>query len=215
MCELIDSIRERDPARPDFWEVVLAYAGYHAVLWHRAAHWLHGRGLKSPARLVSHLGRFFTGIEIHPAAQIGKNLFIDHGMGVVIGETAVIGDNVTLYHGVTLGGRGKSTGGRRHPVVEEGAVIGAGAQVLGGITIGRNAKIGANAVVTADVPADATAVGIPARIICAESGEGAYYGLPPGAGSFDPLGEEFERMKADLERLKKAAGMEDLDDSAQ
>ncbi len=160
--ELGRSIRARDPARPSWFETIFCYAGLHAVLWHRLAHWLWRRGSRGAGRLVSHLSRFLTGIEIHPGAQIGRRLFIDHGMGVVIGETAEIADDVLMYHGVTLGGLCGSPG-KRHPTIEAGVLIGAGAQVLGPITIGKGARIGANAVVTRDVLAECTVVGIPAR----------------------------------------------------
>ena len=162
--EDIQSVFNRDPAARTFWEVLTCYPGVHAVTMHRLAHWLWTRGLHWLGRLVSHLGRFFTGIEIHPGASIGRRLFIDHGMGVVIGETAVIGDDVTLYHGVTLGGTSWNKG-KRHPTLEDGVVIGAGAQVLGPITIGASAKVGSNAVVVKSVPSGATAVGNPARVI--------------------------------------------------
>lgn len=155
---------ERDPAARTTWEIITTYPGVHALLLHRFSHWLWNLRLRWLARFSSHLGRFLTGIEIHPGATIGRRVFIDHGMGVVIGETAVIGDDCTLYHGVTLGGTSWKKG-KRHPTLERGVVIGAGAKVLGPITVGANAKIGSNAVVVKDVPADATAVGIPARIL--------------------------------------------------
>jgi len=162
--EDIRSVFERDPAARTSWEVLTCYPGVHAMIAYRLAHWLWGHQLRWLGRFVSHLGRFFSGIEIHPGATIGRRFFIDHGMGVVIGETAVIGDDVTLYHGVTLGGTSWNKG-RRHPTLESGVVIGAGAQVLGPITVGARAKVGSNAVVVKDVPAGTTAVGNPARII--------------------------------------------------
>ena len=162
--EDIQSVFDRDPAARTFWEVLTCYPGVHAMLCHRLAHWLWTHRLYWLGRAVSHLGRFFTGIEIHPGAVVGRRFFIDHGMGVVIGETAVIGDDVTLYHGVTLGGTSWHKG-RRHPTLENGVVVGAGAKVLGPITVGAAAKVGSNAVVIKDVPAGATAVGNPARII--------------------------------------------------
>lgn len=165
--EDIRSVFDRDPAARTAWEVLTCYPGVHAILLHRLAHWLWGLQLRWLGRLVSHLARFFTGIEIHPGATIGRRFFIDHGMGVVIGETAIVGDDVTLYHGVTLGGT-SWTKGRRHPTIENGVVIGAGAKVLGPITIGAGAKVGSNAVVVKDVPAGKTAVGNPARIIDGE-----------------------------------------------
>ncbi len=162
--EDIACVFDRDPAARTTWEVLTCYPGLHALVIHRFSHWLWGHGLKWLARLNSHFARWITGIEIHPGATIGRRFFIDHGMGVVIGETAVIGDDCTLYHGVTLGGTSWSKG-KRHPTLERGVVIGAGAKVLGPITLGEEAKIGSNAVVVRDVPARATAVGIPARII--------------------------------------------------
>jgi len=162
--EDIQSVFDRDPAARTAWEVLTCYPGVHAMVAHRHAHWLWTHRLRWLGRALSHLARFLTGIEIHPGAQIGRRLFIDHGMGVVIGETAIIGDDVTLYHGVTLGGTSWSKG-RRHPTLEEGVVVGAGAKVLGPITVGARAKVGSNAVVVKDVPAGATAVGNPARII--------------------------------------------------
>jgi len=162
--EDIQSVFDRDPAARTSWEVLTCYPGIHAMVMHRLAHWLWGHQLHWLGRFVSHLARFFSGIEIHPGATIGRRFFIDHGMGVVIGETAVIGDDVTLYHGVTLGGTSWNKG-RRHPTLGDGVVIGAGAQVLGPITVGARAKVGSNAVVVKDVPPGATAVGNPARII--------------------------------------------------
>ncbi|WP_138206937.1 serine O-acetyltransferase EpsC [Haloimpatiens lingqiaonensis] len=155
---------DKDPAARNMVEVFFLYPSIHAVIHYRIAHFLYKKRFFFLARFLSQLSRFFTGIEIHPGATIGKGLFIDHGMGVVIGETAEIGDNVTLYHGVTLGGTGKDKG-KRHPTVEDNVTIGSGAKVLGPILIGEDAKIGANAVVLKDIPKGATAVGIPARII--------------------------------------------------
>lgn len=162
--EDISIVFDRDPAARTHWEVLTTYPGVHALIIHRLSHWFWHIKLYWLGRMLSHLGRWLTGIEIHPGATIGRRVFIDHGMGVVIGETAVIGDDCTLYHGVTLGGTSWNRG-KRHPTLEEGVVIGAGAKVLGPITIGKNAKIGSNAVVVKDVPENATAVGIPARIL--------------------------------------------------
>ncbi len=162
--EDIACVFDRDPAARNTWEVLTCYPGLHALVTHRFTHWLWGHGLKWLARWISHFSRWLTGIEIHPGATIGRRFFIDHGMGVVIGETAVIHDDCTLYHGVTLGGTSWNKG-KRHPTLERGVVIGAGAKVLGPITLGVEAKVGSNAVVVRDVPAGATAVGIPARII--------------------------------------------------
>ncbi len=166
--EDIASVFERDPAARSVLEVLTCYPGFHALQLHRFSHWLWGAGLRLPARFCSHMGRWLTGIEIHPGATIGRRVFIDHGMGVVIGETAVIGEDCTLYHGVTLGGTSWNKG-KRHPTLGKGVVIGAGAKVLGPILVGDGAKIGSNAVVVRDVPAAATAVGIPARIILDEA----------------------------------------------
>jgi serine O-acetyltransferase len=168
--EDILSVFDRDPAARTSWEVLTCYPGVHALILYRLAHWLWGKRWRWLGRFVSHFARFISGIEIHPGATIGRRFFIDHGMGVVIGETAVIGDDVTLYHGVTLGGT-SWTKGRRHPTVENGVVIGAGAQVLGPITIGARAKVGSNAVVVKNVPAGTTAVGNPARIIDTEQAQ--------------------------------------------
>jgi len=162
--EDISVVFERDPAARTHWEVLTTYPGVHALLIHRVSHWIWRKRFYWLARFNSHIARWMTGIEIHPGATIGRRVFIDHGMGVVIGETAVIGDDCTLYHGVTLGGTSWNKG-KRHPTLEQGVVIGAGAKVLGPIVIGRGAKIGSNAVVVKDVPAEATAVGIPARIL--------------------------------------------------
>ncbi|PPC80048.1 MAG: serine O-acetyltransferase [Methylotenera sp.] len=162
--EDISIVFERDPAARTHWEILTTYPGVHALLMHRLSHWFWKANFFWLGRFCSHIGRWFTGIEIHPGATIGRRVFIDHGMGVVIGETAIIGDDCTLYHGVTLGGTSWNKG-KRHPTLESGVVIGAGAKVLGPITIGEGAKIGSNAVVVKDVPANATAVGIPARIL--------------------------------------------------
>ena len=162
--EDISIVFERDPAARTHLEILTTYPGVHALLMHRFSHWLWKARFYWLGRVFSHIGRGLTGIEIHPGATIGHRVFIDHGMGVVIGETAVIGDDCTLYHGVTLGGTSWNKG-KRHPTLEQGVVIGAGAKVLGPITVGKNAKIGSNAVVVKDVPENATAVGIPARIL--------------------------------------------------
>jgi serine O-acetyltransferase len=203
MSGLIKSICDRDPAAPHWIDVVLSYPGFHVLGFYHVAHFLWGCGFGVPARFVSYLGRMITGIEIHPAAVIGKNLFIDHGMGVVIGATAVIGDNVLLYHGVTLGGKGgdrKNT--KRHPTLGNNVIVGAGAQVLGNIKIGAGAKIGANAVVTFDVPDSAVVVGNPARIIaCPDCTDGAY-GLPD-SGVPDIVQREIDELRQEIEKLKK------------
>ena len=168
--EDIQSVFHRDPAARNAFEVVTCYPGLHAVWLHRVAHALWVRGWKWLARVVSNSGRWMTGIEIHPGAKIGRRFFIDHGMGIVIGETAEIGDDVTLYQGVTLGGTSWNKG-KRHPTLENGVVVGAGAKVLGPFTVGAGAKVGSNAVVTKAVPAGATVVGIPGRIIAKSDDE--------------------------------------------
>jgi len=160
----IDNIIKNDPAARSAFEVLILYPSIHVIIAYRIAHMLYMKKFYFLARFISQVSRFFTGIEIHPGAKIGKGLFIDHGMGVVIGETAEIGDNVTIYHGVTLGGTGKDKG-KRHPTVGNDVIIGSGAKVLGAVVIGNGVKIGANAVVVEDVPAYSTAVGIPAKII--------------------------------------------------
>jgi len=162
--EDIQTVFERDPAARSKWEVVFAYPGFHVVLFHRLAHWLWVRGLTTLARVISHLSRFLTGIEIHPGAQIGRRLFIDHGMGVVIGETAELGDDVTLYQGVSLAGTSTEKG-KRHPTIEDWVLVGAGAAVLGPITVGRHSRIGAGSVVVNSVPAHSTVVGVPGKIV--------------------------------------------------
>jgi serine O-acetyltransferase len=159
------SVFERDPAARSTWEVLTCYPGLHAVWIHRLAHWFWGRGLLWLGRLISHAGRWLTGIEIHPAVVIGRRVFIDHGMGVVIGETAEIGDDCTIYQGVTLGGTSLYRGSKRHPTLGKNVVVSAGAKVLGGFTVGDGAKIGSNSVVLKEVPAGATVVGIPGRIV--------------------------------------------------
>lgn len=165
--EDISCVFDRDPAARNSFEVLTAYPGVHAILIHRVSHRLWNMGLKWLARVLSHVGRWLTGIEIHPAVKIGRRFFIDHGMGVVIGETAEIGDDCTLYHGVTLGGTTWKKG-KRHPTLANNVVVGAGAKVLGPITLGEGARVGSNAVVVKDVPSDATVVGIPGRIVVAK-----------------------------------------------
>jgi serine O-acetyltransferase len=179
--EDIAAVLDRDPAARSAFEVALCYPGVHALVFHRAAHGLWQRRLTTLARFVSHLGRLLTGIEIHPAARIGRRVFIDHGMGVVIGETSDVGDDCTIYQGVTLGGTSLHPG-KRHPTLEAGVVVGAGAKVLGGFTVGAGARIGSNSVVVKAVPAGVTAVGMPARIVQPKSGAAA-------AGGDDEAGQ--------------------------
>ncbi|GAC1463741.1 MAG: serine O-acetyltransferase [Chamaesiphon sp.] len=157
-------IFERDPAARNWMEVLFCYPGLQALLFHRFAHWLYSLGLPFIPRLISHTARFLTGIEIHPGAAIGRSVFIDHGMGVVIGETAIVGDYALIYQGVTLGGTGKESG-KRHPTLGENVVVGAGSKVLGNLQIGNNVRIGAGSVVLRDVPSDCTVVGVPGRIV--------------------------------------------------
>lgn len=195
----IRAVRERDPASRSTIEVIFTSPGLHAIALHRAAHWLWRRGLFLPGRLLSQAARAITGIEIHPGARIGKGVFIDHGMGVVIGETATVGDNVTMYQGVTLGGTGKERG-KRHPTVERDAIIGVGASVLGAVTIGEGARVGAGSVVLKDVPSHATAVGIPARAVSwrdPESGETRRLEHLP-----DPRGDAILSMMQRIEELE-------------
>ena len=164
----IQCILDRDPAARSTWEVITCYPGLHALILHRRAQWCWQHGLKWLGRFISHIARFLTGIEIHPGARIGERVFFDHAMGVVVGETAEIGDGCTIYQGVTLGGTALYKGAKRHPTLGRNVVVGAGAQVLGGFNVGDGAKVGSNAVVTKPVPAGATAVGNPARIIQAD-----------------------------------------------
>lgn len=203
----IDSIMARDPAARTRWEVILCYAGFHALMIHRSAHWLWQRDIKLPARALSHLARMITAIEIHPGATIGEKFFIDHGFGVVIGETAVIGNHVTMYHGVTLGGTSLSRG-KRHPTIEDDVIIGAGAQVLGPITVGKGARIGSNAVVVKDVRAGATVVGIPAHEVEAvqETQSFTSYGTTDGADDHDmvkTLLDQVKMLESRLQNLEK------------
>ena len=163
--EDIACIRERDPAARSMWDVLTCYPGLHALIWHRMAHAAWRAGFRWTGRFLSHLGRFFTGIEIHPGATIGRRVFIDHGMGVVIGETAEVGDDCTIYQGVSLGGTSLDEGTKRHPTLGRGVIVSAGAKVLGSFTVGDGARVGANAVLMQAVPAGATAVGVPARIV--------------------------------------------------
>ena len=194
------AIFERDPAAGGYLEVLLTYSGLHALLFYRISHALYRMRVPFLSRWISQVGRFFTGIEIHPGATIGKGLFIDHGMGVVTGETAIIGDNVTLYQGVTLGGTGKEKG-KRHPTVGNNVVVGAGAKVLGNIKIGDNSYIGSNAVVIKNVPDNSTVVGVPGRIT-RQDGKKIDVNLDH-IHVIDPLLQEMEELKKRLEQLEK------------
>ena len=213
--EDIDVIMEQDPAARSRFEVMLTYSGLHAIWSHRIAHALHKRKFCFLARIVSQISRFFTGIEIHPGATIGKGLFIDHGMGVVIGETCEIGDNVTIYQGVTLGGTGKEKG-KRHPTVKDNALISTGAKVLGAITIGENAKVGGGSVVLQDVPANSTVVGIPGRIVVQDGvkikKDLNHANLPdPIADRLKEMQDMIEKLTVEIEDLKKERSQQDHD----
>ena len=192
---------ERDPAATNRLEVILTYAGFHALIAYRLAHRLHVWRVPSLPRLLSQIARLFTGVEIHPAAKIGRSFFIDHGMGVVIGETAEIGDYVTLFQGVTLGGTGKERG-KRHPTLGNHVVVGAGAKILGGIKIGDNVKIGANSVVLKSVPANSTVIGVPARVIKME-GERMPEATMDHINLPDPIADRFEALERELMDLRK------------
>jgi len=202
----LDSVKARDPAPRSRWEILL-YPGVWALGFHRVAHWLFGGELYFLARLVNHIARFFTAIDIHPGAKIGRNFFIDHGF-TVIGETADIGDDVTIYQNVTLGGTNPTSGvpGKRHPTIGDGAIIGSGAQVLGPIIVGARARIGANAVVTRDVPEGATMTGIPAKPTLVEAEQYQKDFVPygtPCSETCDPTGQRLEQLQAEVERLRR------------
>ena len=208
MKEDIDNIFENDPAARSVFEVVLTYSGLHAIWSHRIAHWFFKRKFFFIARAISQISRFFTGIEIHPGAKIGRRFFIDHGMGVVIGETCEIGNDVTLYQGVTLGGTGKEKG-KRHPTLEDGVLVATGAKVLGSITIGANSKIGAGSVVLKEVPPNATVVGIPGKVVMIDgvrtnAKKLDHQNIPDPMGDrCDSLEKTIEQLQRDIESLKK------------
>jgi serine O-acetyltransferase len=203
--ENVRTVLERDPASRSRWEVVLAYPGLHALWGHRWAHWLWNHRLKTMARFWAHIMRFITGIEIHPGATLGRRVFIDHGTGVVIGETAVVGDCCTIYQGATLGGTSLNKG-KRHPTLEENVVVGAGAKVLGPITIGSNARIGANSVVLHDVPPGTVVVGVPGQVVTRPSPA-----TPPVSEREndvpDAMGAAVVSLMHRVETLEKVAGM--------
>jgi len=220
----IDGVLARDPAARSRVEIVLCYPGFHAILFHRAAHGLWRRGWLLAGRFVSHLGRFLTGIEIHPGATIGRRVFIDHGMGVVIGETAEVGDDVTLYQGVTLGGTSLAAG-KRHPTLGRGVIVGAGAQILGPHTIGEGARVGSNAVVLADVAPGISVVGIPAKpagappagpadpFVAYAAGRGE--APDPVARAISGLLEEIARLRTRIEQLERRARAEPCPEAAE
>jgi serine O-acetyltransferase len=197
----LQAVFDRDPAATSTLEVVLTYAGFHALLAYRVAHRLRRWGIPLIPRVISQFARWLTGIEIHPAAVIGKGFFIDHGMGVVIGETAEVGDYVTLFQGVTLGGTGKEHG-KRHPTIGNHVVIGAGAKILGGIKVGDNVKIGANSVVLKSIPPNSTVIGVPARVIKAE-GERLPEATMDHTNISDPIVDRFEAMEREIIELRK------------
>jgi len=226
--EDISCVFERDPAARNVFDVLTCYSGVHAILFHRINHWMWRRGLRWPARFLGNIARWLTGIEIHPGAVIGRRFFVDHGTGVVIGETAEIGDDVTLYQGVTLGGRTLDEG-KRHPTLANNVVVGAGAKILGPFTVGVDARVGSNAVVLEEVPSGATVVGVPARIVrcrdhnqkCVELVEARArverrpsfdaYGVldnaeDPLEESVQQLRQELSDLRAELDRLNKSAG---------
>ncbi len=203
--EDIKAVFDRDPAARSKAEILLCYPGLHAILFHRFAHWLWNKKCYLLGRLFSHLGRFLTGIEIHPGAVIGRRFFIDHGMGVVIGETAEVGDDVTLYHGVTLGGVSLNKG-KRHPTLGNNVIVGAGAKILGPFTVGSNSKIGSNSVVVKEVPPNSTVVGIPGRVITDEktSVNFDHDKLPdPVAKAVTCLVDRVVEIEKEIERVKK------------
>lgn len=205
--EDIDVVFEQDPAARNYFEVILTYSGLHAIWAHRLGHWLWKKKRFFLARVVSQFSRFLTGIEIHPGAKIGRRFFIDHGMGVVIGETCEIGDNVTIFQGVTLGGTGKEKG-KRHPTLEDNVLVATGAKVLGSIVIGKDSKVGAGSIVLNNVPENATVVGIPGRVV-KQNGVKIKHDLnhrdlpDPVAERFRSLEQEIKQLREELDHLKK------------
>src|SRR6516225_664767 len=199
MREDLAAVLDRDPAATSKLEIVLLYSGLHALWWYRIHHWLWNHSLRFPARALSQFARWISGIEIHPGAVIGRRFFIDHGMGVVIGETAIVGDDVTLYQGVTLGGTGKETG-KRHPTLCDNIVVGAGAKILGNITVGENCRIGAGSVVLRDVPADSTVVGVPGHIVL-RNGKRVVITDPKQIN--DPLSEALAAVATEVKTLRE------------
>jgi serine O-acetyltransferase len=207
MREDIEVVFDQDPAARSYLEVILTYSGLHAIWSHRIAHWLWKKKFFFLARIISQISRFFTGVEIHPGAKIGQRFFIDHGMGVVIGETCEIGNNVTIYQGVTLGGTGKEKG-KRHPTLEDNTLVATGAKVLGSITIGKNSKVGGGSVVLQDVPPNSTVVGIPGRVVIQDgvkvSQDLDHRNLPdPVADRFLKMEDKIKELEEELQAVKK------------
>ncbi|MBS7262456.1 MAG: serine O-acetyltransferase [Eubacteriales bacterium] len=205
--EDINAVRQRDPAARSTWEIITCYPCIKAIFWHRIAHWMYRRHMKYLARRISQRVRFRTGIEIHPGATIGRGLFIDHGMAVVIGETAEIGNNVTIYQGATLGGTGKHVG-KRHPTIEDGVIIGAGAKILGPFRVGAHSRIGAGAVVLREVPPHSTVVGVPGRVVRSRDENGDEICLEHNKMP-DPIAEEFARLYERIDALEKRLAEEE------
>ena len=201
LFDTLNAYKQRDPAARSSLEIFLLYPGVHAIIYHRIAHWFQTHGMKFIARMVSQWSRLWTGIEIHPGATIGKRLVIDHGMGIVIGETAEIGDDVLLYQCVTLGGTGKDSG-KRHPTIGNNVMIGSGAKVLGPFTVGNNARIASNAVVLSAIPEDSTAVGVPARVVRIAGEKVNYAGEVDQIHVTDPIDQELTALRQEIELLK-------------
>ena len=207
--ETLRAYQQRDPAARSRLEILLLYPGVHATLYHRLAHFLHCHGLKFLARWVSQWSRFWTGIEIHPGARIGRRLVIDHGMGIVIGETAEVGDDCLIYHGVTLGGTGKDQG-KRHPTLGNNVMVSAGAKVLGPFKVGDNSRIASNAVVLSEIPSDATAVGVPARVVRIAGEKVNYAERVDQVSVPDPVQKELQAIQSRLEFLERLVEEKEL-----
>jgi len=201
LTETLNAYQARDPAARSRLEIFLLYSGVHAIINHRIAHWFYNHRMKFIARFVSQWSRFWTGVEIHPAAKIGRRLVIDHGMGIVIGETAEIGDDCLLYQGVTLGGTGKDTG-KRHPTLGNNVMVGSGAKVLGPFTVGDNSRIASNAVVLKEIPPDSTAVGVPARVVRVAGEKVNYAAEVDQVNVPDPVANELAALRRMVEKLE-------------
>lgn len=202
LLDTLNGYKKRDPAARSSLEIFLLYPGVHAIIYHRLANWLFRHGLKFLARVVSQWSRFWTGVEIHPGATIGRRLVIDHGMGIVIGETAELGDDVLLYQGVTLGGTGKDVG-KRHPTIGNNVMIGSGAKVLGPFVVGDNSRIASNAVVLNAIPSDSTAVGVPARVVRIAGQKVNFAGEVDQVNMTDPVAQELCALRREIELMKK------------